>query len=95
MILVGNEKSIKELAAGINIEGAVIVDPENSDKMEDYSNYFYELRKHKGMTVEKAKETLKDPLYWGVMMVKKEKRTAWLPELYTRRPIHCGRRFRY
>jgi phosphate acetyltransferase len=62
VILVGNEKSIKELAAGINIEGAVIVDPENSDKMEDYSNYFYELRKHKGMTVEKAKETLKDPL---------------------------------
>jgi len=71
VILVGNEKSIKELAAGINIEGAVIVDPENSDKMEDYSNYFYELRKHKGMTVEKAKETLKDPVYWGVMMVKK------------------------
>jgi len=71
VVLVGNEKSIKELAADLDISRAVIVDPENSDKMDDYSNSFYELRKHKGMTVEKAKETMRNPLYWGVMMVKK------------------------
>jgi len=71
VVLVGNEKSIKETAAGIDISGAEIVDPENSGKMDEYANYFYELRKHKGMTVEKAKEIMKNPLYWGVMMVKK------------------------
>jgi len=71
VVLVGNEKSIKELAAGINIDGSIIVDPENSEKMDDYANSFYELRKNKGMTVEAAKETMKNPLYWGVMMVKK------------------------
>ena len=71
VVLVGNEKSIKEVAAGIDISGAEIVDPENSDKADEYSNLFYELRKHKGITVEKAKEIMKDPLYWGVMMVKK------------------------
>ena len=71
VVLVGNEKSIKEVAAGIDISGAEIVDPENSDKADEYSNLFYELRKHTGITVEKAKEIMKDPLYWGVMMVKK------------------------
>jgi phosphate acetyltransferase len=47
------------------------VDPLKSDKFEDYVNSFYELRKTKGMTLEKAREIMKDELYWGVMMVKK------------------------
>ena len=71
IVLVGDEEEIKSLAVGIDISGATIVNPEKSDKFEDYSNTFYEMRKHKGMTLEKARETMKNPLYWGVMMVKK------------------------
>ncbi|NLU31707.1 MAG: phosphate acetyltransferase [Clostridiaceae bacterium] len=72
IVLVGDEEKIKSLAQGIDISGAVIVNPEKSEKFEDYSNTFYEMRKHKGMTIEKARETMKNPLYWGVMMVKKD-----------------------
>lgn len=71
IILVGEEKKIKELAPGLDLSKADIVNPETDDRFEDYANTFYELRKNKGITLEKASETIKDPLYWGVMMVKK------------------------
>jgi len=71
VILVGDEAKIKELAGDLDISGATIVNPETSEKFDDYANTFYELRKNKGMTPEKARELMKDELYWGVMMVKK------------------------
>lgn len=71
IVLVGNEDEIKQLAGDLDISKAKIVDPLKSDKFEDYVNSFYELRKTKGMTLEKAREIMKDELYWGVMMVKK------------------------
>ena len=46
-----------------------MIDPETSPKLEEYAKLFYELRKSKGITEEKALETVKDPLYFGVMMV--------------------------
>lgn len=71
VVLIGNEKDIKDLAGDLDISGAHIVDPLNSDKFEDYANTFFEMRKAKGVTLEKAIETMKNPLYFGVMMVKK------------------------
>lgn len=71
VILVGDQDKIKELAGDLDISGAVIVNPETSEKLDDYANTFYELRKHKGMTPEKAREIMKNELYFGVMMVKK------------------------
>lgn len=71
VILVGDESKINELKGDLNIEGATIVNPLTSDKFEDYANTLYEMRKNKGMTLEQAQETMKNPLYWGVMMVKK------------------------
>ena len=56
IVLVGDEEKIKSLAVGIDISGATIVNPEKSDKFEDYSNTFYEMRKHKGMTLEKPEK---------------------------------------
>lgn len=70
VVLVGDRDKIKELAGVLDISGASVVSPETSGKFEDYANAFYELRKNKGMTPEKAREIMKDPLYWGVMMVK-------------------------
>ena len=37
---------------------------------------FYELRKQKGMTIEKAKEVVKDPVYFGMLMLKDENAEA-------------------
>lgn len=72
IVLIGKESNIKELAGDLDISRARIVDPESSDKFEDYVNTFYELRKSKGITLDQARETMKDPLYYGVMMVKKD-----------------------
>ncbi|WP_142414445.1 phosphate acetyltransferase [Hathewaya massiliensis] len=72
VVLVSNEESIKQKAKelGVDISGIEIIDPEKSEKLNDYAKEFYELRKHKGMTEEKALSTMKDPLYYGTMMVK-------------------------
>jgi len=72
VILVGNEAKIRENAAkfGANIDGIEIIDPETSPKRPAYVEGFYELRKSKGMTIEKAGSIMNDPLYFATMMVK-------------------------
>ncbi|MGI6050234.1 MAG: phosphate acetyltransferase [Acetivibrionales bacterium] len=70
IVLVGEEDKINELKGDLDISRAIIVNPKTSEKFEDYAKAFYELRKHKGVTIEKAREIMQDPLYWGVMMVK-------------------------
>ncbi|MBL4930843.1 phosphate acetyltransferase [Clostridium paridis] len=72
VILVGNVSKIKEKAEsiGVNLDGISIEDPETSAKLHDYINAFYEIRKNKGMTLEKAEKIVRDPLYFGTMMVK-------------------------
>lgn len=54
----------------VDLSSVTVIDPVTSDKLEDYAKKFYELRKSKGITEEQAKETVKDPLYYSVMMVK-------------------------
>ncbi len=72
VILLGNVEKINGIAEseGIDISKAQIIDPEVSEKNAEYANAFYELRKNKGITPEQAVETVKNPLYYGVMMVK-------------------------
>ncbi|NLM13161.1 MAG: phosphate acetyltransferase [Epulopiscium sp.] len=71
IILVGNKEAILEKAEGLDISGAEIIDPANYAQMEDFIETLVELRKSKGMTREQAAKLLQDPLYFGVMMVKK------------------------
>ncbi|MCR5801975.1 MAG: phosphate acetyltransferase [Lachnospiraceae bacterium] len=73
IILVGNPEKIRDGAGWleIDLDNVEIVDPENTPKLDEYTNLLYELRKAKGMTPEKARETLlKDWLTFGIMMVK-------------------------
>ncbi len=69
--ILGNVEKIKAMAAekNLDISGAELIDPETSEKTAEYADKFYEMRKAKGMTPEKAAQTLKDVLYYGVMMV--------------------------
>lgn len=71
IIILGNEAKILDMAKekGLDLSEAKIIDPETSDKTAEYANKFYEMRKAKGMTPELAAETLKNVLYYGVMMV--------------------------
>ena len=70
LTLLGDPAKVKEVAAGASLEGLEIIDPRTSDKCEAYAATLYELRKAKGMTPEQAAELVKDPMYYGVMMVK-------------------------
>ncbi|MCL2355252.1 MAG: phosphate acetyltransferase [Oscillospiraceae bacterium] len=71
IVLVGKEDEIKEIAnsKNIDISGAEITDPEKSEKSELYADRLFEIRKYKGMIKEKAVKLVKDPVYFGMMMV--------------------------
>lgn len=71
VILVGNKDEINKKAVGHDISKAKIIDPATSEYYEDFVNSFFELRQKKGVTLEQAKATILDPLYFGVMLVKK------------------------
>lgn len=73
IVMVGNEEKIMDGAGWLEVDltGVKVVDPHNCDRLEDYVQLFYETRKNKGMTPEKAREILlKDSLTFGVLMVK-------------------------
>ncbi len=70
IILLGNKEKIAELSMGLDISEAQILDPVTDEKRQEFADAFYEMRKAKGMTPEKAYEIMQDPLYFGVMMVK-------------------------
>ena len=69
-VLLGNPDKINKIASeeNIDIDGIKIIDPSFGN--EEFAELFAELRKKKGVTIEQARETVKDPLYYGVMMVK-------------------------
>ena len=71
-ILIGNKEEILKKSKELNVDlsNVEIIDPEKSEKLNEYIEAFYELRKNKGMTMGKAEKIVKDPLYFGTMMVK-------------------------
>lgn len=73
LILVGDPDKIAVGAKwlGLDLNGIQVVNPETCEKLDDYVELYYELRKHKGMTEEKAREILlSNYLTFGVVMVK-------------------------
>lgn len=73
IILLGQSDKILALAKenGLkNIERATIIDPQKSADAERYTDLLFELRKNKGLTREQAVELVKDPLYFGCLMMK-------------------------
>ena len=74
IILIGDENEIKALCQKENIDmpfsKVEIINNLTSSKKEEYANLLYELRKNKGMTIDIAKETIKDKVYFATLMVK-------------------------
>lgn len=68
LVILGDAAAIE--ASGHDLANAQIVDPRTSDLREELAQNLYELRKHKGMTPDKAQALMDDVLYFGVMMVK-------------------------
>jgi phosphate acetyltransferase len=71
LIIIGTPEEVAENSKGLDISGATIIDPHTYEKTQEYIDLFVELRKAKGMTPEKAKETIfSDYCYYGCLMIK-------------------------
>lgn len=73
LILIGKADEINQLANEHGwdyIKEATIVDPETDERMPLYAEMLYNLRKSKGMTMEEAEKTAKNPLYLACLMIK-------------------------
>lgn len=72
LTVLGDPDKIKARAAELKLDlaGATLRNPLADPSAATFTNAFFEARKHKGMTEEKAAETLRSPLYFGGMMVK-------------------------
>ncbi len=73
IILIGDPAEIEKKAGSFslkNINKATVVNPLKHEKMDAYIDLMVELRKHKGLTREKAGELIKDPLCLATIMIK-------------------------
>ncbi|MDY6799789.1 MAG: phosphate acetyltransferase [Bacteroidota bacterium] len=73
VILTGNPDEIKAEATKSqlkNLDKAIIVDPKNHEKKDQYIDLLVELRKKKGLTRDEAAKLVEDPLYLATLMIK-------------------------
>jgi phosphate acetyltransferase len=73
VILTGNPDEIKAEAAKHqlkNLDKAIIVDPKDHEKKDQYIDLLVELRKKKGLTRDEAAKLVEDPLYLATLMIK-------------------------
>ena len=70
-ILLGEPKVIREIAAReeVDLDGVELLDPSHFDRLDEYARRLFERRKRKGITQDSALRKMKDPLYFGAMMV--------------------------
>ncbi len=71
VIILGDEEELKKDAAdyGVDLSGVEIINPRANDYIEEFTEVFYELRKHKDISIEDAVKSVIDPLYFGTMMI--------------------------
>jgi len=71
LYLLGREDEIRSRARdlGVSIDGATLIDPAESELIEEFAELFYDLRKHKGITEEEARSQVVNPLYFATMLV--------------------------
>ncbi|MGK5090654.1 phosphate acetyltransferase [Deltaproteobacteria bacterium TL4] len=69
--LLGKEDEIRDKIKklGLRMDGVRIIYPHESPLYENYSQTYYELRKHKGVSLENARDMMDDYTYFGTMMV--------------------------
>ena len=74
LTILGKESNIRTRAAtlGLKLDDVNIIDPHTSPLREEFSRTFFELRRHKCITMETALDTMRDASYFGTMMVYKD-----------------------
>ncbi|MBE3093155.1 MAG: phosphate acetyltransferase [Chloroflexi bacterium] len=72
LILLGREENIKSKARelGIDLSNKIkIINPRDSEKLKEYAESYYQIRKNKGVSLDEAYQLLENPLYFGALMV--------------------------
>ena len=73
IILIGRPAEVEALAKKHGLEHvgeATLIDPLNNPRAEEYAQMLQKLREKKGMTIEQARELVKNPLYLGCLIIK-------------------------
>lgn len=70
--IIGDEEKVRALATetGANLNGVDILDHRKTDEFGRMATMYYDLRRTKGMTLEEAEQAVKDPLYYGNLLVR-------------------------
>ena len=68
--IIGDEQKIRDAAQNANLNGIEILDHRKSADFGKIATFYHELRRAKGVTLEEAEQTVKDPLYYGNLLVK-------------------------
>ncbi|MCR4440193.1 MAG: phosphate acetyltransferase [bacterium] len=73
VILLGEPGRVRAKAKELNVqlEDTEIINPAASEHLQEFAETYFELRKHKGVTAGQALEVMKNPLFFGAMMVRK------------------------
>lgn len=71
IVILGQKDEVQSSAQeyGVDLTGVEIINPQTSEYIAEFRDEFYELRKHKGISKAEAEKAIKDPLYFGTMMV--------------------------
>lgn len=71
LTILGDEARIRQRSGelGVDLDGATLIDPLTSELRGGFAEQYAELRKDKGVTVEQAREIMRDATYFGTMMV--------------------------
>ena len=72
LILLGREENIKSKARELRVElpnEIKIINPKDSEKLKEYAESYYQIRKNKGINLDEAYKLLEKPLYFGALMV--------------------------
>ncbi|WP_200828398.1 phosphate acetyltransferase [Mycobacterium sp. 3519A] len=71
LTILGDEPKIRARAAelGVNLSAAAVLNPRTSELCDKFAEQYAQLRKHKGITVEQAREIIHDVSYFGTMLV--------------------------
>jgi phosphate acetyltransferase len=73
--LLGREEVIRQTAqeTGSNLNGVNILNHRKASDFGDTARFYHELRRAKGVTLEEAEQVVRDPLYYGNLLVKLDK----------------------
>jgi phosphate acetyltransferase len=73
--VLGDQDVIRDLAtqAGVSLNGIDLIDHRKSHDRARVASLYHQMRRSKGTTLEEAEQTIKDPLYFGNLLVREGK----------------------